>query len=501
MMQKRYAVLWFPYLLTDWYLRNHAQYLQEAVVFVLPVQGRMLITASNIIAQQLGIVPSMVLADAKAAVPQLHVLQDKLLRKEKLLKALALCCIKFTPIVSLDTDGSIVLDIRGCTHLWGTEQAYLSAIVDQFASKGYQAYVGSAETIGAAWAAAHYCNATMMIEGGMQLGMLGHLPPEALRLEGNTVARLYKLGFRSLASFASIPAAVLKRRFTSELLVRLEQFLGQKEEYLTPIQPILPYTERLPCWEPIRTNKGIEIAIGKLLMELCQRLAGEGKGLRKAKLTCYRVDGKMQSVEIGTNRPSAHVPHLCGLFAQKIEQIAPGLGIELFIMDALVVDDAASMQEMLWKGNNGFADNDIVELLDKIKGRDPHCHINRYLPNAKHWPERSIRPATTLIEKPTIAWFNDKPRPTRMLHPPHAIEVAAPIPDYPPMLFRYKGEVHHVKRADGPERIEREWWLEEGEHRDYYYVEDEQGRRYWLFRLGHYTSDTSAAWYLHGFFA
>ena len=69
------------------------------------------------------------------------------------------------------------------------------------------------------------------------------------------------------------------------------------------------------------------------------------------------------------------------------------------------------------------------------------------------------------------------------------------------MLFRYKGELHRIKKADGPERIEREWWLETGAHRDYYCVEDEKGQRYWLFRLGHYDADQPHQWFIHGFFA
>ena len=48
---------------------------------------------------------------------------------------------------------------------------------------------------------------------------------------------------------------------------------------------------------------------------------------------------------------------------------------------------------------------------------------------------------------------------------------------------------------------EQEWWLSDGEHRDYYYVEDEDGRRYWLYRLGHYDADKSYGWFLHGYFA
>ena len=69
------------------------------------------------------------------------------------------------------------------------------------------------------------------------------------------------------------------------------------------------------------------------------------------------------------------------------------------------------------------------------------------------------------------------------------------------MLFVYKNKVHQIKRSDGPERIEREWWLENGEHRDYYYVEDQDGQRYWLFRAGPYSDDQPREWFIHGFFA
>jgi protein ImuB len=69
------------------------------------------------------------------------------------------------------------------------------------------------------------------------------------------------------------------------------------------------------------------------------------------------------------------------------------------------------------------------------------------------------------------------------------------------MLFRYQGKLHKIKRADGPERIEQEWWLEGARHRDYYAVEDEEGARYWLFRSGHYTGAKTSQWFIHGFFA
>jgi protein ImuB len=69
------------------------------------------------------------------------------------------------------------------------------------------------------------------------------------------------------------------------------------------------------------------------------------------------------------------------------------------------------------------------------------------------------------------------------------------------MLFRHQGRLHKIIKADGPERIEPEWWLQTGQHRDYYCVEDEEGRRFWLFRLGHYDAEKTYQWFIHGFFA
>jgi protein ImuB len=126
--------------------------------------------------------------------------------------------------------------------------------------------------------------------------------------------------------------------------------------------------------------------------------------------------------------------------------------------------------------------------------------VHRYLPAEHYWPERSYRKATSLGETAASAWKVNVPRPTQLLCPPERIEVSAPIPDYPPMLFVYKKEVHRILKADGPERIEQEWWLEEGQHRDYYQVEDEDGGRYWIFRLGHY-HDKDYQWFVHGFFS
>jgi protein ImuB len=98
----------------------------------------------------------------------------------------------------------------------------------------------------------------------------------------------------------------------------------------------------------------------------------------------------------------------------------------------------------------------------------------------------------------------DLPRPLLLLAPPEPVKVIAAVPDGPPMHFTWRRAGHRVTKADGPERIEAEWWRapqKPGPARDYYLVEDETGRRYWLFRQGLYReADMPPTWFIHGLF-
>ena len=502
MVKRRFVSIWFRHLMTDWMTLRHPEFRELPFVLTTPVRGRVVITAANALAEMQGITTGMAMADARAIIPSLEMMDDIPGQPAKLLKALGEWCIRYTPLIAIDMPDGLILDISGCAHLWGGERAYLGAIIKTLRSKGYDARGAMADTIGTAWAVAHFGKVKPIIEEGGQTDALLSLPAAALRLEPLTLERLQKLGFYTIGGFIDMGRSVLRRRFGQDFLMRLDQALGNEDEPLQLLQPFEPYHERLPCLEPIRTATGIEIAIRKLLEALCRRLEGEGKGLRTAILKCYRVDDKIIQVSIGTSQASRYIDHLFKLFELKIPLIEPALGIELFTLDALKVEDVEPEQEVLWSTTaGGLKDGRLTELLDKISNKMGSASIHRYLPQECHWPERSIKQAKTLQDKRMTAWRTDRPRPSLLLQKPEKVQVTAPIPDYPPMLFVYKNKVHQVKRSDGPERIEREWWLEKGEHRDYYYVEDQDGQRYWLFRAGHYSDDQPREWFIHGFFA
>ena len=107
-------------------------------------------------------------------------------------------------------------------------------------------------------------------------------------------------------------------------------------------------------------------------------------------------------------------------------------------------------------------------------------------PTATSWPDPALKP----------------PRPLLLLDPPQPVTALAGVPDGPPQRLRWRGTLHEVVRAEGPERIAAEWWrAPDGLTRDYYRIEDTQGRRYWVFRHGLFEETGEPRWYVHGLFA
>ena len=159
-------------------------------------------------------------------------------------------------------------------------------------------------------------------------------------------------------------------------------------------------------------------------------------------------------------------------------------------------------------------------LTDRLGSRLGAGAVIRLAAVASHIPERAQRPAPALLAIPATRPTTRpprpaQPRPPRLLPRPEPIEATAPVPDDPPLLFRRGGtgrsHVHRIVRAEGPERLAPEWWRADAEAtadgatatRDYYRVEDSDGRRFWVYREGLYdTGDDAPAprWYLHGFF-
>src|SRR6478609_1800830 len=128
-MAKRFVSIWFRHLATDWFTLRQPQLKSLPFVLRMPSHGRMVISATNFLAEIKGINKGMVLADARAIIPGLEVQDDKPDLVHQLLTRIGEWCIRFTPVVAVDPPDGLLLDATGCSHLWGGDVPYLDDIV------------------------------------------------------------------------------------------------------------------------------------------------------------------------------------------------------------------------------------------------------------------------------------------------------------------------------------------------------------------------------------
>jgi protein ImuB len=215
--------------------------------------------------------------------------------------------------------------------------------------------------------------------------------------------------------------------------------------------------------------------------------------------------------------PARDRRHIARLFRDRLNEIDPGFGIDGFLLAADHVGVIDTVQANLAAGMTGGGvqsdDAGLSALVDRLANRLGEANIFRLAPVASHMPERACRPQPVLAASGnTLMWQDEAAspipvlqRPFRLFQRPEPVEAVAAVPDGPPLRFTWRRVARAVMRSSGPERIEPEWWrggagMPGDRVRDYYAVEDRQGRRYWMFRAGHYDEGRAPQWYVHGVF-
>lgn len=476
-------------------------------------------------AQALGLRPGMAVTQARAQVPGLDIRPADPAGDLAALRRLALLAARrWAPNVAVEGADTLLIDLTGAAHLHGGEERMARRIVRLLARRGFTARLAIADTPGAAWALAQFGpERIVLVPQGAHEQAIAPLPLPALRADPADVELLHRLGIETIGQLAALPRAPLARRFGAGLAMRLAQALGALAEPLDPIVPREPVAVRRRFAEPIATPEAIAHWIGALAPRLCAALEAEGLGARAIELVAERVDGVPQRIRIGLARPSRDPMHLTRLVARRIEDIEPGYGIDamtLHVRRAAPLGPQPAVERL-----DEEASPDLAPLVDTLATRIGLRGLWRARPVESDVPERSVamggvldppertgaRPKPGDIRQLDRSaapdpWHPGWPRPARLLARPERLDhVLAELPDQPPRRFTWRGSTIRVVRADGPERITGEWWRRPAEAqavRDYFRVEDESGRRYWLFRRGDgervATGDLS--WYLHGVF-
>ena len=491
------------------------------------------IIALNPAARASGLAVGETLADARARIGFLQVRIWEPAADAKALASLAQWATRYTPSVALyknenGADG-LFLDVTGATHLLGGEKPLLLDLAQRLEAFGLPVRLALAETAGTAWAVSHYARAPLtIVPTGGERDALSPLPIEGLRLASETTLILRRLGFKRIGALIDKPRAPFAARFEKELLLRTDRALGRAPEPLRFLAPPPVYVETRSLLEPISTEDAILAVATRLMQALVPKLEADGVGARNLRLSLYRVDGGMQRLDVGCTLPTQSPEHVTRLIRLRLErlsrQLEAGFGFETVSLAVTVAEKIDQRQHALATASDETErERRCIALVDALRQRLGPESVSRLAPIASHWPERSEqrikqrnderakerdekkpRGATESEASGTWAPQGASLRPPLLFPRAEPADVIALMPDGLPQLIRWRGKRLTIAHAEGPERIAPEWWRarEQRPTRDYYLVEDSEGRRLWLYREGIPGRETvTPRWFVHGLFA
>ncbi len=541
------VAVWLPYWQVERHLRDlpgksaaEDERPDPSRPFVLTAarKGGVRLVALNRAAETEGLYRDQLLTDARALVRDLQVCDADPERDAEALDDLCLWCTRFTPWAAVDrtqvrqgSDG-LFLDISGCGHLFGGDRALVRKLLDRLHGFGISAHAAIAPTPGAAQALARYggdraAGGVPVADRSVLSSLLAPLDAGALRLSEDIVDGLNGLGLRRIGDLYDKPRGPLAARFGPELLLRLDQALGLEGEAISPMLPKALYQVHTSVAEPLVLAEHVKIVIDRLADDLRTRLKADEAGALALRFAAWRADGNVMMLTAGTSEPCDDAAHMARLFHEKLDDLESafdaGFGFETFQLSALETAPKPPQAGRLDANDrsSGHMD-DFGHLVDRLGNRLGLANVRRLYPHESHIPERAVisipairggLPRDQVREthdwrEESAALAGEAPhRPLCLLPCPEPIEVVAEVPEGAPLRFRWRRVAYVIVQADGPERIAAEWWQTgqaalNGHSRDYFRLEDNNGRRFWVYRDGLYGRETDAPrWYMHGVFA
>lgn len=446
-----------------------------------------------------GLAQGMKLADARAMVPQLRVVEADEKADTRLLERIADWCDRYTPFVACDGEDGLLLDVTGATHLFGGERAMAALLQKKLQEQGFVARIALAGTAAAAHLLARHAPG-LIVEPGQEADAVAQLPVTALAAEENILHGLRRAGLKTIGDVARRGRAELTARFGHELVTLLDHTLGRTEKPLSPRRRLPDCMAEHRFAEPLITKDAILATLEALAASLSHVLEERGQG---AKLFCasfFRSDGQLRRIAVETGQALRDPSIVARLFREKIDALSdrldPGFGFDLIRLEASRTASETNATSIV--------EREVGILVDRLTARFGQERVLRFQQQDTHIPEAAAPhvPAQREAAKPFRKSPEDRRRPLRMFAKPEPVDVIAQVGhDGAPLQFLWRHKRHHTSRAQGPERIAMEWWKSQDVRpsRDYFRIEDEEGRKFWLFREGPETK--VPRWYLHGLFA
>ena len=522
-----FICLWFPYLSVEISFKQHAKFKKNAFAITSQKRNKQILCSINPIGELLGLKLGMSLSEAHILCENLITEQYNYQKKKSFMLNQAKWCGQFTPRISIEKENVLMLNLKGCTHLFGNTANIMKKIQNYFKKINISILLNSGENITATKALTKYnlnkvitkkhdiinnhsngisVNSNKKIQNN--INFLKKIPIDALELDTSEKEELKYLGIETAYQLHSIPHKDLLMRFGPKLVEKLKIIIGAHPDQTIYLKPESTFSRSINLPEPISLTSDIIKLFKKLIKSICTDLKNINKGARILNFQISRTDHTKQLIQIKTSKLTSKPEMFMMLFEQKINQIQVGFGIDFMRIFMDQVESLFSIQDNL-KINNIQKNNTIHQILKKDVyknlisklsnkiGFDSLIHLH---PSESHIPENNARRVSAIYCTPKLFWPISLYERPLLIFKPEQIKIVK-YRDFP-KLFIWRKKQYNIIVKFGPERISAEWWLDNPQWRtglrDYWKIETKCGSRLWLFEAK--GAELSGGWYIHGNF-
>ncbi len=408
------------------------------------------------------------------------------------------------------TPAVLFLDLTGCERLFGGIEPIVQSIRRSLNQFCIPANIAVAPVPGAAWAFAFAGkSADQIITADSLRSAIENLPILSLRLDEEIAENLFQLGLHRVGDLLLISREQLLTRFGPMLLLRLDQLTGDRVEPLTKLVHTSPITAKMEFDAPIEAVEEIGLIFEKLLGLVLAELTRRNRGIRQMRMI-FKPDrgwGRETVVRsIVLSRAHRDRNTLLALIRCELERVDCEHGFVLFKLDVPLHERVTEAQMQMFEPQFALEQMELDRLFQRLRARLGESAVIQPELVESYLPERAWKPGDVGWASPTGGQSPPymPPRPLTLFPTPIEIRVICePSDDRTghPRQFTAGGHVHRLTQITGPERIAGEWWRGHHRTRDYYDVEDQTGKRFWIFRVlqvQHEEGKIISRWFWHG---
>ncbi|MFC5550346.1 Y-family DNA polymerase [Massilia aerilata] len=434
-------------------------------------------------------------------VPDARVHERSIERESAALHAVAMALLKYTPLVTLAEESSLLVEIGGSLTLFGGIRALCRLIRADLRALGFSGRVSCAPTARGAWLLAR-TGSRRLLKAQTMARHLDRLLVLAIPAARPFASWFEGIGCETIADLRRLPRAGLQRRCGRQLLDTLDSALGSAPELFEWIEAPTTFEAKIELFDRIENADLLLAGAQRLILELVGWLCSRQMAVERVTVFLEHERGREKrpatAVDVALSEPTWHSEHIVRLLKEKfgkVELVAPVIGMAL---DATHLQPMAPLSQDLFAEPGGTEEDQkrVMELLvarlgaDRVLQPSPVADYRPEVANAWVSVQEKLREASVLAQLPPD--LQATTRPAWLLAKPIALLVRDHRPYYTSPL----------RMISGPERVEAGWWSNAAS-RDYFIAEGQGDHSlYWVYRerLSNADDDGDRKWFLHGLF-